>query len=147
MHERACARMCAQACAWLGALCMCAGGGCVAALRADCVSRSLHPAALVVSALSPAAWIGLTGSHRLSVSPADKSRQQGWLWRELAPLLQAAEPVAGKGQSGHAPGALGWGMCIAWRSTSQREKWESQPCSSCCQTVHLLPSIRLCCNC
>lgn len=40
------------------------------------------------------------------MSPANKSRQQDWLWRELAPLLQAAEPVAGKGQPGHAPGAL-----------------------------------------
>lgn len=147
MRERVHICMCTQACAWLGALCMCAGGGCVAALRADRMSRSLHPAALVMSALSPAAWIGLPGSHRVSVSPANKSRQQGRLWRELAPLLQAAEPVAGKGQSGHTPGAPGWGMCIAWPSTSRREKWESQPGSSCCQTVHLLPSIRLCCCC
>lgn len=110
------------------------------------------------------------------MSPANRSRQQGWLWGEPAPLLQAAEPAAGKGQPGHAPGAPGWtcgsicpwqayplglavswgisgwflqglqsqkqqtvGMCVAWPSTSRQEKRESQPCSSCCRTVHLAP--------
>lgn len=72
MHARECVCVCAQMCAQLGALCMCAGSRCVVPLRADSVSRLLPPAALLVSALS-----SCTAQHRrLGQSDYEPSEQE-----------------------------------------------------------------------